>query len=99
MKKQIKTTIGETNMLSKNITQLLNKQINLEFYSSNLYLQMRSWCDANSFEGCARFFQQHADEEMQHMHRLFNYVNEAGSMALIGAIEEPKANNKNGLCT
>ena len=95
MKKQIKTIIGETNMLSKNITQLLNKQINLEFYSSNLYLQMRSWCDANSFEGCARFLQQHADEEMQHMHRLFNYVNEAGSMALIGAIDEPKANYKN----
>lgn len=78
-------------MLSENITNLLNKQINLEFYSSNLYLQMRSWCDANSLDGCARFLQQHADEEMQHMHRLFNYVNEAGSMSLIGAIDEPKS--------
>ncbi|MCF6205051.1 MAG: non-heme ferritin [Methylococcaceae bacterium] len=82
-------------MLSKSMTQLLNKQINLEFYSSNLYLQMRSWCDANSLVGCARFLQQHADEEIQHMHRLFNYVNEAGSMALIGAIDEPKSDFKN----
>jgi ferritin len=78
-------------MLNEKLTKLLNKQINLEFYSSNLYLQMRSWCDANSLDGCARFLQQHADEEMQHMHRLFNYVNEAGSMALIGAIEEPRS--------
>ncbi|MFK8068071.1 MAG: non-heme ferritin [Gammaproteobacteria bacterium] len=78
-------------MLSKNLTKLLNRQINLEFYSSNLYLQMRSWCDANSMDGCARFLQQHADEEMQHMHRLFNYVNEAGSMALIGSIDAPKS--------
>ena len=77
------------------MTQLLNKQINLEFYSSNLYLQMRSWCDANSLDGCAKFLQQHADEEIQHMHRLFNYVNEAGSMALIGGIDEPKSNFKN----
>ncbi len=82
-------------MLSKNMTQLLNKQINLEHYSSNLYLQMRSWCDANSLEGCAKFLQQHAEEEMQHMNRLFNYVNEAGSMALIGAIDEPKSDFKN----
>lgn len=82
-------------MLSKNMTHLLNKQINLEFYSSNLYLQMRSWCDANSLDGCAKFLQQHADEEIQHMHRLFNYVNEAGSMALIGAIDEPKSDFKN----
>jgi len=77
------------------MTHLLNKQINLEFYSSNLYLQMRSWCDANSLDGCAKFLQQHADEEIQHMHRLFNYVNEAGSMALIGAIDEPKSDFKN----
>ena len=78
-------------MLSEKLAGRLNRQINLEFYSSNLYLQMRSWCDANSLDGCARFLQQHADEEMQHMHRLFNYVNESGSMALIGAIQEPKS--------
>jgi ferritin len=82
-------------MLSKHMTDLLNKQINLEFYSSNLYLQMRSWCDANSLDGCAQFLQQHADEEIQHMHRLFNYVNEAGAMALIGSIDEPKSDYKN----
>lgn len=81
-------------MLSENMTNLLNKQINLEFYSSNLYLQMRSWCDASSLDGCAQFLQQHADEEIQHMHRLFNYVNEAGAMALIGAIDEPKSDYK-----
>ena len=81
-------------MLSTRITDLLNQQINLEFYSSNLYLQMRAWCDSNSLEGCAKFLEQHSEEEMQHMHRLFNYVNEAGSMPLIGVIKEPQTDYK-----
>ncbi|MDU2245429.1 MAG: ferritin-like domain-containing protein, partial [Haemophilus parainfluenzae] len=31
-------------MLNKAIADKLNEQINLEFYSSNVYLQMSSWC-------------------------------------------------------
>lgn len=30
-------------MLSQTMIDKLNEQINLEFYSSNLYLQMASW--------------------------------------------------------
>lgn len=68
---------------------MLNNQINLEFYSSNMYLQMSSWAESKGFEGCAAFLSKHADEEMQHMKRLFTYVNEAGGMARVGAIEAP----------
>jgi ferritin len=67
----------------------LNEQINLEFYSSNLYLQMSSWCDYKGFEGCAQFLRLHAQEEMEHMQRLFTYVNETGAMAKLGGIEAP----------
>ncbi|MEM7647963.1 MAG: ferritin-like domain-containing protein [Cyanobacteria bacterium P01_A01_bin.70] len=31
-------------MLSQTMSDRLNKQINLEMYSSHLYLQMSSWC-------------------------------------------------------
>lgn len=68
----------------------LNEQINLEFFSSNLYLQMGSWAESKGFTGCASFLYEHADEEMSHMKRLFNYVNETGSMAILGSIEAPE---------
>ncbi|HHF6556709.1 TPA: non-heme ferritin [Haemophilus influenzae] len=76
-------------MLSENVVKLLNDQMNLEFYSSNLYLQMSAWCDQKGFEGAAKFLSVHAAEEMQHMRKLFTYLNETGSRAVISAIEAP----------
>ncbi|MDO4776158.1 MAG: non-heme ferritin [Cardiobacteriaceae bacterium] len=77
-------------MLSANIVKLLNEQMNAEFYSSNVYLQMSAWADAEGFPGAAQFLKVHADEEMQHMHRLFTYLCETGAMPEIGTIEAPK---------
>lgn len=76
-------------MLKQAMIDRLNEQINLEFYSSNLYLQMSAWAEYKGFEGCAAFLQKHADEEMEHMKRLFTYVNETGAMARIGSIDDP----------
>ncbi len=76
-------------MLKKIMVDNLNAQLNLEFYSSNLYLQMSGWCEDNGFEGCAEFMRKHALEEMSHMNRLFTYVSESGAMPLIGAIDAP----------
>ena len=76
-------------MLSKNLVKKLNDHVNLEFYSSNLYLQMSSWCEARGLDGCAAFLGAHSKEEAGHMERLFTYVNETGSMAVIGEIKAP----------
>lgn len=76
-------------MLSQTMIDKLNEQINLEFYSSNLYLQMASWCESQGLDGCSTFFREHAREEMQHMQKLFDYVNETGAMAILGAIDAP----------
>lgn len=77
-------------MLKQAIIDKLNEQINLEFYSSNVYLQMSAWCSNNGFEGAATFLLRHADEEMEHMQKLFTYVNETGALPLLGKIEAPK---------
>ena len=71
------------------MVEKLNAQINLEFYSSNLYLQMSAWCEEKGFAGGAEFLRKHADEEQQHMNRLFTYVSETGALPIIGAIEAP----------
>ncbi|MCK5725368.1 MAG: non-heme ferritin [Thiotrichaceae bacterium] len=76
-------------MLLPEILQKLNQQIEVEFYSSNLYLQMASWCEANNYTGSASFLSEHADEEMSHMRRIFDYINDTGGQALIPQLEQP----------
>lgn len=70
----------------------LNAQLNLEAFSSNLYLQMSAWCSHHAFMGAAKFFRQHANEESEHMMRLFNYLDGTGAQPVIGAIESPEKN-------
>ena len=81
-------------MLSTAMTDRLNHQIQLEQYSSNLYLQMSAWCDHQGYTGSAVFLREHAGEEMVHMHKLFDYVCETGALAQIGALEAPKSDYK-----
>jgi ferritin len=76
-------------MPSKNVLAKLNEQINLEFFSSNLYLQMAAWCERQGLRGSALFLGKHAGEEMLHMRKLFDYVNETGNLAVLGRIEAP----------
>jgi ferritin len=83
-------------MLSQAMIDQLNDQINLEFYSSNLYLQMSAWCEDKGFEGAAAFMRVHANEEMEHMQRLFTYVSETGALPILGSIAAPK-HDFNGL--
>ncbi|MGR6981500.1 non-heme ferritin [Testudinibacter sp. P27/CKL/0425] len=77
-------------MLDKKVINKLNEQINLEFYSSNLYLQMSAWCSQKGFEGAAQFLLRHADEEMQHMQKLFQYLNDTGIMPVLGELDAPQ---------
>jgi ferritin len=42
-------------MLAKDMIEKLNEQINLEYYSSNLYRQMSAWLNEKGFAGAAFF--------------------------------------------
>lgn len=76
-------------MLTPAMIERLNKQINLEQYSSNLYLQMSAWCDHHGYTGSAAFLREHATEELQHMYKLFDYVCETGAQAALGSLNAP----------
>lgn len=78
-------------MLSTTILNKLNKQIELEHFASNLYLSMSAWCKAKGLDGSADFLLKHSLEELEHMRKLFNYVNETGAQAIISAIEKPES--------
>ncbi len=76
-------------MLSNQMITKLNEQLNLEFYSANLYLQMSAWCIDKGFEGAAAFLQAHSHEEVGHMQRLFHYLSDTGAVPVIGSIKAP----------
>ncbi len=76
-------------MLSNKMIQKLNEQITVEFYSANFYLQMSSWCAFHSLESCSDFLRMHSQEEMEHMFRLFDYINDTGAQAKLEAINKP----------
>ncbi len=76
-------------MLSDKILKMLNEQIGHEFFSSNFYLAMSSWCASKGLRGSAAFLEKHADEEMIHMRKLFAFVNDTGAQAIVPEIAKP----------
>ena len=77
-------------MLSEKLLKKLNTQVTLEFYSSNLYLQMSAWCDHKGLSGSAKFLKAHAAEEMEHMQKIFDYIQDTGALAILDSIEKPE---------
>jgi ferritin len=69
--------------------ELLNRQINLEVFSSNQYRQMSTWCEQKGLTNCATFLLGQAEEELDHMRKLWSFVNETGGMAEMGALDAP----------
>ena len=76
-------------MLSKNVEKALNNQVKLEAESSQIYLSMASWAEAQGFEGVATFMYAHSDEERQHMLKIVKFINERGGHALVSALDAP----------
>jgi len=78
-------------MLTEKLYNAMNEQMMLEFASSNLYKSMASWCESKGFKGSAIFLNAHANEEMEHMEKLFDYINKTGNRAILGTLEAPQA--------
>ncbi|MCL8337092.1 non-heme ferritin [Klebsiella pneumoniae] len=62
-----------------------------ELCASLLYQRMRAYCSDHSVEDAAAFLRRHAQEEMTHMQRLFDYLTDTGSLPRINAIASPFA--------
>lgn len=68
-------------MLSKKISEALNKQIAMEQFASSYYLAAASWCAVKGFQGASEFLFRHSDEERMHMLKLVHYLNDHGGHA------------------
>ena len=75
--------------ISTTLVEVLNDQMNYEFYSSHAYLAMASYCKFENYDGFAQFFQDHAEEERSHGMKIFNYLQNRGEQAIISSFEHP----------
>jgi ferritin len=76
-------------MLSPQVSKALNKQIEVEGFSSQYYLSMASWAETQGLNGVSAFLYHHADEERMHMLKLIKFVNERGGHGVVPALKQP----------
>ena len=76
-------------MLSKNMEEALNEQINKEMYSAYLYMSMSAHSTNAGLPGFANWFMVQYKEEMEHAMKIFDYVNNQGGRVKLKTIEEP----------
>ena len=72
---------------------LINKQINMEFYASYVYMSMFTYFDRDdvAFPGLAAFFKKSSDEEREHGEKLIKYQNKRGGKVVFQDIAKPSA--------
>lgn len=78
-----KNSVEQKPRLSKSITSILNKQIENELYSSQIYRSFSAWSDDKGWIGASQLFFKYADEELAHMAKIYKYLYEKNSRALV----------------
>ena len=76
-------------MLNKKIADLLNGQINREFYSSYLYLDMSNYYYDNSLNGFGNWFGIQTQEEHAHAMLFVKYMQNNGEKVVLEAVAKP----------
>ena len=72
---------------------LINKQINMEFYASYVYMSMYTYFDRDdvAYSGMAAFFKKSSDEERDHGEKLIQYQNKRGGKVVFQDIAKPSS--------
>ena len=76
-------------MIHKSIEDALNTQINLEQYSSQLYVAMSAHCDSKSFRGFGHWLRVQAQEETAHAMKLVTFVLDRGGQLELKPLPAP----------
>ena len=76
-------------MISKEMENALNEQVNTEFYSAYLYLAMSAYCNTIGLPGFSNWMRHQYEEESMHVTRMYDYILDQGGQIQLKAIEEP----------
>lgn len=75
--------------MNPKIEKALNEQINLELYSSYIYMSMASYLKSLNLNGFAHWMQIQVQEELAHALKIYNYVTERDGTVVFEAIAKP----------
>ena len=73
-------------MLDAKVAQLLNEQVNKEFYSAYLYLDFSIYYEEEGLDGFANWYKIQAQEERDHAMLMVQYLQNNGGKVTLEAI-------------
>jgi len=76
-------------MLDAKVISLLNTQVNKEFYSAYLYLDISNYYESLNLDGFANWFKIQAQEERDHAMLMYQYLHNNGAGVTLEAIAKP----------
>ena len=84
-------------MLNAKVAELLNDQINKEFYSAYLYLSFSNYFAENGLSGFANWYNIQAQEERDHAMLFMQYLQNNGCKVTFEAIDKPDKEPKTSM--
>ena len=75
--------------MNEKVADLLNQQINKEFYSAYLYLDMAKYYDEQDLDGYANYYMVQAQEERDHALLFLKYMQVNNLKVTLDAIAKP----------
>ena len=75
--------------MNEKVAALLNEQINKEFYSAYLYLDISNYYDSLDLDGYAHYYMVQAQEERDHALLFLKYLQVNGEKVTLEAIGKP----------
>lgn len=79
-------------MLSEKITDLIQNQVNKEYYSAYLYLDFSGFYADKGLDGFAAWYKKQADEEVEHAEKFVKYLEDNGVRPVYETIAKPEMN-------
>lgn len=80
--------------LSNSIVSILNEQIKNELESSQIYRSISCWLDNAGWINASKYYKKSAQEELQHMEKIYDYLFEKNCKAKTPACNEVKNSYK-----
>lgn len=84
-------------MLDQKVAELLNVQVNKEFYSAYLYLDFSIYYDEIGLDGFSNWYKVQAQEERDHAMLFLQYLQNNGCKVTLDTIQKPDKELKDKL--
>jgi ferritin len=75
--------------MNEKVQAALNSQINMELRAFYAYLSMAAYFEAENLRGFSAWMRHHAEEEMVHAMKIYDFVHHRRGHVLLTAIPEP----------